>query len=207
MNLTLLRKLEGLQTVETAQQILGYSRQSTINLMSKLRKAGYVTSQGGGKQPRIYKITLRKQLPRKPGMFDLLNKYSPMKLQHWYDHQVHGVYRYEDALIDAIKTESFRAILVSLRLFNHITDWPYLYKKANENNCWQKVGALYDVARLFVRVRKMPKRYRKFSGRSWTTLIKDYTTTERMFKPIAQRWKTEIPFTLGDIGKVKYDYT
>jgi len=45
----ILRKLEGLQTLETAQEALGYKRQSTLNLLSKLKKKGYLTTRGGKK--------------------------------------------------------------------------------------------------------------------------------------------------------------
>ena len=119
----ILWKLEGLQTVETVAEELNLTRQSAINLLSKLKKQGNVTVSGGGKQIRLYKITIRKQRERALGMFDIINKYSPMKLSPWYDHQVHGIYGPEEALIDAIQTKSFRAILASLRLFSHIKDW------------------------------------------------------------------------------------
>src|SRR3989344_8376183 len=156
----ILWKLEGLQTVETVMEKLSITKQSAINLLSKLKKEQHVTVQGGGRLKRLYKITMRKQLPRVLGMFDIINKYSPhMKLAPWYDHQVHGRYGPEEALIDAIQTENFRVILASLRLFNHIKDWPRLYKLAKERDCWPKVGALYDVARMFFRVRKMPVKY------------------------------------------------
>ncbi len=72
----ILWKIEGLQTVETAAKELNLSRQSAINLLSKLKKMEYVTVSGGGKQKRLYKITMRKQRKRKPGMFDIINKYS-----------------------------------------------------------------------------------------------------------------------------------
>ncbi|MBI2137452.1 hypothetical protein HYU12_02950 [Candidatus Woesearchaeota archaeon] len=120
-----LRKLEGLHTAETAARVSGLTRQSTLNLLSRLKKEGYVTVSGGGKQPRLYKITMRKQRPRSPGMFDIINKYSPMKLAPWYDHQVHGKYGPEEALVDAIQTQSFRVILASMRLYKA----PYTAKK------------------------------------------------------------------------------
>jgi len=99
-NYELLWKLEGLHTVETAAEKLGITRQATLNLLCRLKKEQHVTVSGGGKIKRIYKITIRKQLPRVPGMFDIINKYSPhMKLNPWYDHQVHGRYGPEEALI------------------------------------------------------------------------------------------------------------
>src|SRR3989344_3521558 len=105
----LLYRLEGLQTVETVAREVGMTRQSALNLLTRLKRQGHVTVQGGGKRKRMYKITMRKQRKRDPGMFDILNKYSPMKLAPWYDHQVHGHYGPEEALVDAVQTGSFRA--------------------------------------------------------------------------------------------------
>lgn len=198
-----IRRIEGLQTVETAQEALGLTRQSTINLLSKLKKEGHVTTTGGGKQPRLYKVTRYKQLARKKGMFDLLNECNPhFKLAEWYDHQVHGEYTIEDAIIDAIQTGSFRAILATLRCFNHVTDWKKLYREAKKRESWNKVGALYDVARLFFRTRRMPARYRKVVEKGKASLIKGYRTREEKFKPIEREWGVSIPFQFGDIKKV-----
>lgn len=198
----ILWKLEGLHTVETVMRVLGITRQSVLNLLSRLKKQGYVTTSGGGKQVRLYKITMRKQRPRVPGMFDIINRYSPMKLAPWYDHQVHGQYGPEEALIDAIQTKSFRVILASLRLFNHITDWPKLYRLAREKDCWAKVGALHDIGQIFFRVRKLPVQYAKGNGQQQGFLTRTYETTEPVFLPIAQKWHVPIPFRWGDIDKV-----
>ena len=197
-----LKSIEGLQTIETVAEALNIKRQSALNLLSKLKKQGYVTTTGGRQQKRLYKITTRKQRKRDLGMFDIINKYSPMKLAPWYDHQVHGRYGPEEALIDAIRTQSFRVILASMRLFSHITDWPKLYKLAKEKDCWQKIGALYDISKMHFRVKKMPLRYQnqKFSKKQF--LIKRYNTTEKMYNPIKNKWNVEIPFQTGDIGKV-----
>ena len=183
----LLQKLEGLHTIETLAETLNIKRQSALNLISKLKKEGYVTTNGGRHQKRFYKITTKKQRNRDYGMFDIINKYSPMKLAPWYDHQVHGIYTEEDALIDAIQTQSFRVILASMRLFNHVHDWTKLYKLAKEKNCWQKVGALYDISKIYFRVKKMPLLYQhqKFIKKQF--LIKRYTTTEKIFYSIKKK--------------------
>ena len=198
----LLKTLEGLQTIETVAEALNIKKQSALNLISKFKKQGYVTTTGGRQQKRLYKISTKKQRKRDLGMFDIINKYSPMKLAPWYDHQVHGKYGPEEALVDAIETESFRAILASMRLFNHITDWPKLYRLAKEKDCWQKIGALYDVARLFFRVKKMPLRYQNQKFIKKQFLIKRYNTTEEIYYPIKSKWNVEIPFQTGDIRKV-----
>ena len=200
VNENTLRKLEGLHTAETAAEELGMSRQGTLNLLSKLKKEGYVTTRGGGKKKRLYRVTMRKQRKRDRGMFDIINKYSPnMKIAEWYDHQVHGEYGPEEALVDAVQTQSFRVILASLRLFNHITDWKKLHSLANKKDVWQQVGALHDLARIYFRVRKMPMRYSKINYKKKRFLIKRYPTKEERFKGISKEWKVEIPFRRGDM--------
>ena len=201
-NEDVLRKLEGLHTVETAAAAAKLSRQSAINLLSKLKKEGYVTVSGGGKQPRLYKVTMRKQRPRDNGMFVIINKYSPMKLSPWYDHQVHGTYGPEEALVDALQTQSFRVILASMRLFNHITDWPKLYRLSKEKNVWQKVGAVHDTAMHVIRVRRMPKAYKAPTHAKKQFLIRDYLTKEPALLPVEDKWKVAIPFRKGDLERV-----
>ncbi len=203
MNEELLAKLEGLHTLETAMRITKMTKQSTINLLSRLKKEGYVQTRGGRQQKRFYTISQKKFRKRDLGMFDIINKYSPsMKLAEWYDHQVHGRYTIEDALVDAIKTRSFRAILASLHLFKHILDWKYLHRIAKQKDCWQQVHALHDVARTQFRVAAMPKRYKdeQFSHKKY--LIRDYATKEPMFMPMRNRWNVEIPFRKGDMEKL-----
>lgn len=197
----LLWTLDGLHTVETVMDQLHLTKQSTINLLSRLKKEGYVTIWSGkGRKKRIYKITTIKQRPRLPGMWDIINTYSPnFQPRPWYDHQVHGPYGPEEALIDALQTQSFRIILASLRLFAHITNWPKLYRLAKEKDCWQKVGALYDVARLFLRVRKMPEKYQELKPQRWV----QFSQLRKLnFPAIARRWKVYIPFNTYDVREI-----
>ncbi len=197
----LLRTLEGLHTIETIAETLNITKHSALNLLTKLKTQHYTTVQGKGKQKRLYKITQRKQLPRDPGMFDIINKYSPhMKLNPWYDHQVHGMYGPEEALIDAIQTESFRVILASLHLFRHIKNWPKLYQLAKQKDCWQKVGALHDLSRLYFKVRHMPEKYKNKKEKwSWKTLTQ---LKKKNFPDIAQKWKIYIPFNQQDLQEI-----
>lgn len=197
MNYETLYKLEGLQTIETIMQKLGITKQSALNLVSKLKKEQHLTTKSQGRH-RLYKITMRKQLPRKQGMFDIINKHSPhMKLNEWYDHQVHGKYTEEDALIDAIQTKSFRAILASLHLFSHIKDWKRLYKLAKENDCWQQVGALYDLAKLHFKVRKMPEKYSFKTFKTWKQLTQ--LKNRNNYPEIQKKYKVTIPFNENDL--------
>jgi len=199
----ILKKIEGLQTIETVAELLDIKETSALNLISRLKRKGYITTSGGGKQKRLYKITTRKQRKRDPGMFDIINRYSPhMKLNPWYDHQVHGKYGPEEALIDAIKTKSFRVILASLRLFAHIKDWKKLRMLARENDCSQQVGALYDLARMHFRVKRMLHNNILQNHKNFRYLIRNYRTKEENFKKIENKWKVGIPFRMGDMDKV-----
>lgn len=196
-----LRLLEGLHTIETVAETLGITKQAALNLLGKLKKEQHVTVMGGGRRKRLYKITMRQQLPREPGMFDIINKYSPnFQVMPWYDHQVHGIYGPEEALVDALQTQSFRLILASMRLFNHITDWPKLYCLAKEKDCWRKVGALYGVARMFMRVRKMPEKYlhTKISKR-WQQLTQ---LKKKNFPEISSKWTVYLPFNKKDVEEI-----
>ena len=197
----LLEKLEGMHTIETAAAELHYTKQSTLNILSKLKREGFLTSSGGGRKKRLYKISQKKFRPRSPGMFDIINKYSPMKLAPWYDHQVHGTYSEEDALIDAVKTKSFRAILASLKLFNHIKDWKKLYALAKKDDSWQIIGALYDTAKIHMKVRKMPQKYYKVqSDLRWKQIT--FLHHRKNFPIIEKRWKVHIPFNKKDLEEL-----
>ncbi|MEK6858174.1 MAG: hypothetical protein AABX39_06310 [Nanoarchaeota archaeon] len=195
----LIRKLEGLHTIETVMQELSVKRQTALNTLSMLKRQQYCTVSGGGKQPRTYKITMTKQLPRSQGMFDILNKYNPkFKLSPWYDHQVHGSYGVEDAIVDAIQTRSFRAILATLRLFNQIKNWKKLYHLAKEKKCWNKVGALYEAAKKFLRVRT-PSKFPPPSKNSWETFTQ---LKKKNFFEVSQKWRVFIPFNEKDVQEV-----
>jgi len=200
MKMQQLQQIEGLQTVETVADELRISKQGALNLLCRLKKEGHVTVKGGGKQPRIYRITVTKQRKRDLGMFDIINRYSPMKIQPKYDHQVHGTYNVEDAIVDAVRTRSFRILLASLRLFTHVKDWKRLYRISKAKDLWQEVGAMYNIARRFFRVRAMPRRYQKNGFARYKYLIRPYRTEE--FRSIERHWKTYIPFNKNDIAKV-----
>jgi len=201
-DIDILRKIEGLQTIELVAEKLGLNRQSAINLMSKLKKERHVTVSGGGRRKRLYKVTLWRQLPRERGMFDIINKYSPnFQVNEWFDHQVHGVYTEEDALIDAIKTKSFRLVLASLRLFAHIRDWRKLYRLAKQEDLVQEVGALYDVARQMYRSEKIPGYFRVYSPRTRKYIIRDYRHVNPKHYGIEKKWNVGLPFKEGDLNK------
>tara|TARA_Y100000034_G_scaffold131504_1_gene192392 strand:- start:1262 stop:1873 length:612 start_codon:yes stop_codon:yes gene_type:complete len=197
----ILKKLEGLHTVDTAQEELGLAKQSILNLLSKLKKEGYVTVSGGGKQKRLYKVSQLKQRPRRSGMFDIINENSKMKVVPWFDHQVHGKYTVEDAIIDAVKTKSFRVILASLSSFRKVKNLRKLFNLAKEKDCVQEVGALYDLARMYFKIAKLKSFFtvRNFKKKY---LIKKYSTKYEKFKSIEKKWHVSIPFNRPDLNKV-----
>ena len=198
-----LRKLEGLHTIETAMDALGMKRQSALNLLCRLKKEGYVRTQGGHKQKRWYWVSMKKQYPRSLGMFDILNRHNPhFQIAEWYDHQVHGHYSVEDVIVDAVQTRSSRPILTTLRLFNSVADWKRLYELAKEKGCWQQVGALYDLARMHLRVRRIPRAYAKVQR--WKGEWKQLTMLRNRdnFPEIQEKWGVHIPFNRNDVAEV-----
>jgi uncharacterized protein YjgD (DUF1641 family) len=151
---------EGKYTVEIFAAENDLTRQSAINLLSKLKKEGYVTASGGGKQKRIYTIY---KVPQKKtnGFYDIINKYSPEKLQPKFEHYVDGNYTIEHAIIDGIKIGDTRTLEATTHLFRHITNWKKLFELAKKNQLEKEVIKLYKQARETTKIKKIPKRYIK----------------------------------------------
>lgn len=205
--LKVLRKIEGKQTVDTIAAKLNIKKTTALNLISKLKKEGYLSKTGGRNQKRIYFISTKKQnIPEGEGMFDIINKYSKLKINPLFMHKTHGRYTVEDALVDAILTVDFRALLASISLFNRISNWPKLYKKTKKYNLQGQLGALYDMARIIIKTRKMPdKMYNlllKNKPKKCVNLLK-IRSKEREFKQIEQKWHVYIPFSKEDLKRLK----
>ncbi len=197
--------LQGKHTVETIMHALSISMQAAINLVSKLKKEGYATTSGGGRQKRIYTITPYRQVKQeRPGTFDIINRYSKIKLVPQFRHVPHSKYREEDALIDAVKTRSFRTVLASLALFRHIKDWSYLHKLAKESMLEAETGMLYDIARKTILTKRMPEKMYK-------ALLKKRPRKKRLltqsesddFKEISKKWNIWVPFSKKDMEEIK----
>lgn len=202
-NCNMLEKLEGRQTVESVMDITGIERESAINLLSRLKKEGYVKSSGGGRQKRIYTISLRKNAEEANGLFMIINKHSKIKVVPKFKHVVHGRYSTEEALIDAIEINDFRVLLASLTLFNQIKNWKILYRLAKEKEYRKITGALYDFARKNIKTKKMPEKMYKLLLAS-----KDKKTIEIPSKKfhcpeIYEKWKIRIPFSEADMEMIK----
>jgi len=151
---------EGKYTVERFATENYLTRQSAINLLSKLKKEGYVNVSGGGKQKRIYTIY---KLPQKKtnGFYDIINKYSPEKLQPKFEHYVDGNYTIEHAIIDGITIGDTRTLEATTHLFRHITNWKKLFELAKKNRLEKEVITLYKKARETTKIKKIPERYMK----------------------------------------------
>jgi len=147
-------------TVETFALKNNLTRQSALNKLSKLKKAGFVTVTGGGRQKRIYSIHKTPQT-RSNGFYALVNKYSPEKLNPKFKHQVIGKYTIEHAIIDGIEIGDVRTLEATTHLFRHITNWKRLFDLAKKHGIADEVYTLYEKARNSFKTKTMPKRYKK----------------------------------------------
>lgn len=202
MDIDKLKKIQGKHTVETISYLLNLSRQSTINLISKLKKEGYLIAKGGGHQKRIYMISTKKQIKKKyDGMFDILNKYSPDKVVPYYEHIPHYKYFVEDAIVDLACFDDIRILVNMLPLFNHVNSWSRLYLLAKEKKVRKKVGALYDLAREFTKVRKIPNKTRDLMLKSSDKF--SFKSSSGDFLDIEKLWGVKIPFNKNDLEVYK----
>jgi len=148
---------EGKYTVETFAKERNLTRQSAINLLSKLRKQGHVSTDRSGK--RIYTLT---RLPKRPtnGFYSVVNRYSPEKLHPAFEHHVYGRYSIERAIIDGLKINDIRTRQATMHLFRHVNSWTELFALAKKHRMTEKVKELYREARTKTKTKTMPKRYR-----------------------------------------------
>ena len=153
-----LSEIKGKQTIESISDKLSISRQSAINLVSKLKKRRLVTKTGGGSQKRIYQISLIPQI-KTNGFYDVVNKYSPIKLNPAFKHVIYGQYSIEQAIVDGINIGDSRTIEATSYLFKHITNWKRLFDLAKKHNKTKEVQKIYEKARKNFKSRRMPKRY------------------------------------------------
>lgn len=205
-SIELVKKLQGLQTIESIKKKLSISRSTAIKYVHLLRKKGFVETSGGRNQPRLYRIKLIniKKIGY-PGLYDTINKYSSIKIVEPYEHRIIGKkLSIEEALVRAIETKRVRTILASLSLFNHIHNWSRLYKYAKKKKCRNKVGALYELARKFIRVRRIDKKTEK---QLLKAKDKDKYIIPKMksrdFKDIEKKYNVFIPFNKADLEELR----
>ncbi|MGV8171760.1 MAG: hypothetical protein ACP5OA_03655 [Candidatus Woesearchaeota archaeon] len=150
----------GKYTIERFAEENHLTRQSALNLLSKLKKRELVTISGGGKQKRIYTVH---QLPKKKtnGFYDVVNKYSPEKLQPRFEHYVNGNYTIEHAIIDGIRIGDTRTLEATKYLFRHVTNWKRLFNLARKGKIEKQVMTIYNKARETIKCKRIPQRYTK----------------------------------------------
>ena len=198
------QKLEGLCTAATLAKKLGINERTAINYAWKLRKAGYLKTAYGGSKVRIYRVSpLRKKIVGY-SFYELLNKYSKIKLTAREDYIIHADREpsVEEILARAVVHDSFRVVLASLSLFNKIRDWTRLKKFADVYASGRKIGALYDVARTFMRVRRMDERTRRGLRHGKRGYIIEGVKSKH-FQDIEKEWGVFIPFNKADLARYK----
>jgi len=202
--LKLAKKLNGLQTVSSISKTLKISKRTAINYISLLRKKGFIKkTQYGARKIRMYKISnLKQNNLGYPGFYEILNQYSKIKIYSPYERNV--VYgnklSIEEVIIKAIKTKEFRVILASLELFSKIKNWTRLSYYAKKENLGRKVGALYDVARIIIKVKKIDKRIENsFLGGNLKNKYFVKKIKSKDLNEIERKWRVYLPFNKADL--------
>lgn len=200
------KRLEGINTLKMVMKELNVRKSTAIKMLSLLRKEGFVETSGGGKKPRLYTISpIRIAGKEHLGLYDIINKYSKIKLFKPFEHKVMDRrLSIEEAIPMAIKEGNFRLTLASLGLFNFVRDWKKLHYFAKKYDVRKEVGALYDVARTWMKVRKMDERTRKslLKGKIRKRFIIRHAKSKD-FKDIEKKWNVYIPFNRADLVRYK----
>lgn len=201
----LLKKLSGIQTIESVMDILRVGKKMAVYYIYHLRKEGYVKTGKQSNNLRVYNISLDNKLGGK-SYYDIINQYSPIKISTPIVHRIYGKEpSLEEALIYAIKTKSLRAILASLAMFRKISDWVYLYNLAKENHIERQVGALYDLARQIMKVRRMTTLFRNCAlpkeNDRFEFVVPKLKSED--FKKIEKIWRVYLPFNKKDLEDYK----
>lgn len=193
----LLKKVEGVQTVETVMDALGVDRKKAIYHLHRLRKKGYVKTRKLDNNKRVYSISFENRL-KGFSYYDIINKYSPVKVVS-LSYNLYGKSpSLEEALIFAIKTRDLRTILASIALFKRIDDWKLLYHLAKRNHLERQVGILYDLARKYFRTRRMSGSFRNIrKAEAFEYIIPSLRSDD--FKDLEKRWRVYLPFNKGDM--------
>ena len=201
----LLKKTNGTQTIESLMAILEIDKKKAIKYVARLRKKGYVKTRRLSNNKRIYDISFENRLGGL-SYIDIINKNSPIKIITQEIYKIYGKEpSLEETLVYAIKTKSLRVILASLALFKKIRNWPELYRLSIMNHIERQVGALYDLSRRIMKVRKMNKRFRNHALPEKKIRF-DYIIPglkSEDFKEIENTWKIYIPLNKSDLEDYK----
>ncbi len=203
--LILLRKLEGIHTIESITDILNVKKEKAIYYVHRLRKHGYVKTKVLSDKKRVYNISFTNKLGGS-SYHEIINNNSPIKLAAKETYKIYGKeISFEETIIYAIKTKSLRTILTALALFKKIDNWTELYRLAKNNHIERQVSALYDLSRKIMKTRKMTKRFRNNSlpekENKYRYVIEGLKSKD--FKDIEKIWKIYLPFNKKDLEAYK----
>lgn len=196
-----LKKLEGVQTIDSIMSILNANRTRAIYLVHRLRKEGYVKTLMTTDRRRVYYISFENKLGG-ASYYEIINRNSPVKLVEPETHRTYGrEVSLEETLVFALNSGKLRLVLASLALFGKIDDWPLLYRLAKANGIQRKVGALYDLSRKLMRTKRMDGRTkRRMMPRKedrYQYIIEGFGSSD--YKAIEDKWKVYIPFNRADL--------
>ena len=201
----LLKKLEGIQTINSVMSLLNINKKKAIYHIYRLRKQGYIKTKRTKEGIRIYNISPENRI-RGVTYQEIINKCSPIKISSKSIYKIYGkTPSLEETLIYAVKTKSPRTILAALSLFRRIENWSELYKLAKKNHIERQVGALYDLARKIMKARKMTKRFRN-NALPKKQYKFEYTVKclkSRDFTDIQDTWRIFLPFNKKDLEDYK----
>lgn len=197
----LLKKLEGIHTIESVMDILDVDKNKAIYYIYRLRKEGYVKTKASSDKKRIYYIYKKNKLGGK-SYYEVINSYSPIKLTESSFYKVYGREpTLEETLIYAIKSKKIRVIIAALSLFKHINNWTLLGELARKNHVERSVGALYDLSRKIMKTRRMTKKLRNSilpsKNAKFTEMIEGFKSKD--FNEIEETWKIRIPLNKEDL--------
>lgn len=201
---TLFKQIEGTQTTKSITALLNVNKAKAIYLVHRLRKAGYVKTKKNIDGSRIYYISLENKLGG-ISYYDIINEHSPVKITG-PKYIIYGKKpTLEKTLVFALKTKELRIILASIALFRNITDWSSLYQMAKKENLVRQIGALYNLARKYFMVRRMPERFRNhaFPKKREKIIYIIPGLRSKNFKAIENAWKVYLPFNEADLEDYK----
>ncbi|MBI5871492.1 Rrf2 family transcriptional regulator [archaeon] len=202
----LAKSLEGLHMVGTICKKLNISKRTAVNYTSKLRKAGYLKTTRGYGGVRMYKISpVKTKEVGSMGLYETINRYSKVKLVTHEKYRIHGhKLSIEEALVKAIQEGEYRTVLAALGLFQHIKNWKELNKLAKKTMMGRKIGALYDTAKIVMRVKKMDLRTRRslLDSKVKNRYIV-YPIKSKNLKDIQEKWRVYVPFNKADLMRYK----
>lgn len=195
------QKLEGLQTVSSISKTLNINKRTAINYAWQLRKTGHLTTEYGKRRVRLYRISHLKRKKAGYSLYEMINNNSKVKLAVREDYVIHSEKKpsVEETLARAVATKELRITLASLGLFNKIKNWSRLRSFAEKYGVGKKVGALYDVAKTVIRVKRMDNRTRKslLKCKEEKYIIENVRSKD--FKEIEGLWGIFIPFNRHDL--------